>query len=179
MTKRILYVRRPWINYWDSIRYDSKNLDQQCKLIRNQVASMDLGIPGFKLYDSHFQKNERMEPREGQLTGRERYLEWVADWKQTYAQLSQCIRDLKSQRKLKGFLEVQDKIEKFVGSNLSNHDQLSTNTYGRVNSTVEALRISAQIMLNARAIGKLASAQLRQQAYEKRQMQFAAEPKAA
>jgi hypothetical protein len=167
MTKRSNFVRRPWINYWESIRYDTKNLDQQCKLIRNQVASMDLGIPGFKLYDSYFEHDERMRPRH-RPTGREAYLEWVADWKNTYAELSQCIRDLKAQRKLKGFLAVRDKIERFAGSNASNHDQLSQNTYSRVNPTLDTLRISAQVMLNARAIGKLASAQLRQRAYEKR-----------
>lgn len=157
------FVRRPWVNYWQSIRYDKKDLDQQCKLIRNLIASLDLGLPGFKLYDSHFTRSGA--PRK-ETSGREKYLEWVKEWKATYAELSQCIRDLKSQRKLDGFLAVRDKIAKFTGSNLSNHDQLRENTF-RVDQTLDALRVSAQIMLNARAIGKLASGQLRQRALAK------------
>jgi hypothetical protein len=77
--------------------------------------------------------------------------------------------------KLVKFLEIREKIEKFTGDNRTNLDQLNTNTYGRVNPTIDALRISAQIMLNARAIGKLASAQLRQRAWEARQRETTAE----
>lgn len=166
------YVRRPWVNYWQQIRYDDKQVDQQCKLIRNLVASMDLGLPGFNLYDSRFKRNEHRDPREP-ITGREAYLEWVAAWKETYRELSECIRELKSQRKLRKFLEIREKIEKFTGDNRPNLEQLSSNTYGRVNPTIDALRISAQIMLNARAIGKLASAQLRQRAKEQAQREEA------
>lgn len=163
------YVRRPWVNFWQEIRYDDAKLDQQCKLVRNLVASMDLGIPGFKLYDTHFCRDENRRPRK-EITGREAYLEWVAEWKKTYAELSQCLRELKYQRKMKGFREVQSKIIRFAGSNLSDYDQFIYNR-SRVRSTIDALRISAQIMLNARAIGKLASAQLRQRAQEKRQLE--------
>jgi hypothetical protein len=161
---RTIFVRRPWVNYWQVIRYDESKVDQQCKLIRNQVASMDLGVPGFKLYDSHFQRNG--EARKD-VSGREKYLEWVQDWKQTYAELSQCIRELKSQRKSAGFQAVKEKIAKYAsdsGVNMPYLEQFSDNKY-RVERTIEALRISAQIMLNARAIGKLASAQLRQRAW--------------
>jgi hypothetical protein len=166
------YVRRPWVNYWQQIRYDDKQVDQQCKLIRNLVASMDLGLPGFNLYDS---KKGRKDGTPFPTNGREAYLDWVKEWKATYQELSECIRDLKSQRKLVKFLEIREKIEKFTGDNRTNLDQLNTNTYGRVNPTIDALRISAQIMLNARAIGKLASAQLRQRAWEARQRETTAE----
>jgi hypothetical protein len=160
-----VYVRRPWVNFWQDIRYDRKQLDQQCKLIRNLVASMDLGIPGFKLYDSYFKRNEHRDPRTPLPSGRERYLEWVAEWKKTYAELSQCVRDLKAQRKPEGFRAVQSKITELTGSNQPYLEQKQSNDF-RVRQTLEALRISAQIMLNARAVGKLASAQLRQRAFE-------------
>lgn len=167
------YVRRPWVSYWDTIPYDNKNLEQQCKLIRNLVASMDLGNPHFKLYDSHFAHDERRRPRTP-ISGRERYLEWVAAWKETYKALSQAIRDLKSQRKLKHFCEVRDRIPSLAGSNSTMEDQRRVNLHGRVEPTLDALRISAQIMLNARFVGKLASSQLRQRAYEQSQLKEAA-----
>ena len=159
------YVRRPWVNYWEAIRYDKKELDQQCKLIRNQVCSMDLGLPGFNLYDSAFEKTDRWrKPRDPVPTGRERYLEWVTDWKKTYAELSSCIRDLKAQRKPANFAKIRDKIKSMEGDNRPLLEQTMSNRNNRVEPTLDALRISAQIMLNARHIGKLASSALRQRA---------------
>ena len=163
-----VYVRRPWVNFWDELPFDQKNLDQQCKLIRNLVASMDLGVPGFKLYDTHFKRNEWKDPRTPLPTGRERYLEWVGEWKSTYAALTKCVREMKKQRSSQGFQAVQDRIVALTGSNLPYHDQKWSNDQ-RLRQSLESLRISAQIMLNARAIGKLASAQLRQRAYEMRE----------
>ena len=78
------FVRRPWVEYYENILKTNDKLDQQCKLIRNQMASMDLGNPHFKLYDSHHEgRTGRL--REELPTSRERYLEWVADWKYHYS----------------------------------------------------------------------------------------------
>jgi hypothetical protein len=139
-----VYVERPWVDYFDKIKTSNDKLDAQCKLIRNQIASLDLGNPHFKLFDSYHKVNKhamRGEPRE-RPDSRTLYLEWVADWKQTYRKLSETIRALKV-----GFKNAQ-----------RSNDASEQN---RAFVALTALRRSAQVMLNARYNAKLASAELR------------------
>ncbi len=158
------YVRRPWVDYFDSLVHNDAQLDQQSKLLRNQIASLDLGNPHFKLYDSHFQRNG--VPRE-RPSSRESYLEWVADWKRTYGKLTTLVRALKTQRGRAGFGKVEELLRK-ENPKLGNQERESVFYWNerRLMNMLETLRAGAQVMLNARFNAKLAAAELRRRAHE-------------
>lgn len=159
------YVRRPWINYFDKLIHSNDQLDQQCKLIRNQIASLDIGNPSFRLYDSYYDRNNQR--RATKPSSRELYLEWVADWKRTYSLLSDTIRSLKHQRHREGFRRVREDVAKNNKSwgNLAD-EELFLRNQSRVRVALDALKIAAQVMLNARYVAKLASAELRRRRVE-------------
>lgn len=93
-------------------------LEQVHKLARNYAVSIDLGFPGVQTVNE-VDHNVKIE----HMSGKERYLEWVRNWKFFYAQLSDLIRLYKK----------QDRMEVF------------------------RLKETAQVLLNARHLGKLAS----------------------
>lgn len=154
-----VYVERPWVEYFESLKYSNKSLEQQMKLIRNQAASLDLGNPHFKLFDSHFNRNR--DPRE-RPDSRTAYLEWVVDWKRTYNKLSETIRALKAQRKFKGTAAHETRLKR-DNPNWDNASigELHDRNNDRIREAMPALKRAAQVMLNARYNAKLAAAELR------------------
>lgn len=151
--KMTVYVYRPQVNYFEQIKFTNKQLDQQCKLVRNQAASLDLGNPHFKLFTYSDTPD---------LSSKERYLDWVKDWKSTYALLSDCIRGLKSQRKFSATIALEEKLVKVnpQWSNLTEGD-LHTSNLSRIAHSKLELKRAAQVMLNARYNAKLAAGELR------------------
>lgn len=93
-------------------------VDQVCKLARNYIVSLDLGGSNMRVVD---QVGDGIKT--ATMTGKEKYLEWVRNWKLFYQELSELIR----------YYKKEDRTELF------------------------RLKETAQVMLNARRIGKLAS----------------------
>ena len=121
-------TQRPWFESFKSATAKAKRtddykirdagLDQVHKLARNYIASLDIGGPNMVLVNEvdrgcKFQN----------ATGKDKYLEWVRNWKNFYYDLSNLIRHFKK----------EDRNELF------------------------RLKETAQVMLNARHVGKLAS----------------------
>ena len=116
-------LNRPWRTTIDSAFFHAAQgsrggLDQVHKLARNYAVSIDLGSPGVQSVNEvdHLVKIQHM-------TGRDRYLEWVRNWKHFYRELSKLIRHFKKANRME----------------------------------LIRLKETAQVMLNARHLGKLAS----------------------
>ena len=135
-------VFRPTVNYFTTIVYSDKNLDQQTKLIRNQACSLDLGNPHFNLITYVGSDKD----------SRTRYLEWVADWKVQYKRLSETIRALKQQRTFAGTSKVHDELVK-ANPDKGNFAPGEFHSWNqeRVRKTLVELKRAAQIALNAGA----------------------------
>lgn len=120
------YTNRPWFQSFKSAIVKAKDaktrdagLDQVHKLARNYIASLDLGGgPNLNLVNE-VDRGIKIE----HMSGKERYLEWVRNWKNFYHDLSNLIR----------YYKKEDRVELF------------------------RLKETAQVMLNARRVGKLAS----------------------
>jgi hypothetical protein len=122
-------TNRPWFQSFDSaikkskrnhddIKISESGLDQVHKLARNYIASLDVGGSNMQVVakvDSGYDTTK--------MTGKEKYLEWVRNWKRFYRELSDLIR----------YYKKEDRNELF------------------------RLKETAQVMLNARHVGKLAS----------------------
>ncbi len=108
----------------------AKTLGQVHKLARNYVVSLDLGItPGFRMVNEVDQGVKTVG-----LSGKDKYLLWVKNWKLFYKELSLLIREVKKCRgPVFGYEE-----------------------------DIRQLKETAQIMLNARHVAKLASWSIKQ-----------------
>ena len=123
-------TNRPWFQSFHGAVWQAKQdgnnqtvrnsgLSQVHKLARNYIASLDLGDSPNMQVVNHVDSDVRTAT----MTSKEKYLEWVRNWKKFYLELSELIRVYKK----------QDRTELF------------------------RLKETAQVMLNARRIGKLAS----------------------
>lgn len=130
------FINRPWLITFKSAVATTKNqinsparaLDQVHKLVRNFAVSIDIG--GASIRHVPVIDSAAGHPLNiTALSGKERYLIWVKRWKVFYRELSDFIRWCKQQVKQK----IMDASE------------------------LLRLKESAQVMLNARRLGKLAS----------------------
>lgn len=120
-------TNRPWYGAFtgavhasrhENPEYRTSGLNQIHKLARNYIVSLDLGGDNMQVVNV-----VDAGVRTDKMTGKEKYLEWVRNWKLFYYELSNLIR----------FYKKEDRTELF------------------------RLKETAQVMLNARHVGKLAS----------------------
>ncbi len=153
-------INRPWISSFSfsAAGYTNDKLEQVHKLARNFVASLDLGCPHVR----HVNAERKTEDRE-------KYLQWVANWKVVYAETSKLIRQMKSWRKTVKFQPLTAEQAKVYeswnrGSNTPPAQQLNQLSHRHL----ERMQETAQVLLNARYNAKLAAGMRRQRALAER-----------
>lgn len=150
------FINRPFMSSFNLSRvaYSEKHMDQFHKLVRNFVASLDLGCPSAKhvsTYDGH---------AIDKITEHERYLIWVKAWKQIYRELSKIIRQYKTYRRTVRFPKLTyDQSTSWALNNLTTNLTAEQGLASMSERHLKRLQETAMVLLNARYNAKLASAE--------------------
>lgn len=150
------HLNRPWLK---SFRFEQalthNRVDQIHKLARNFAVSIDLGCPSVKHVAYHYEINDDTYAL---LNDKERYLLWVSQWKLIYAELTGLIRLFKKMRKTLNFPHKDHRLQTFLGSNFKNASEQSEDALRSLaHRQLPRLAETAQVLLNARYLGKMAS----------------------